>query len=184
DVIRLRLRRGGGVSEVRKKLRLLLAHIRYTGVQPDTYFVVGMDNDRALEHPSHQPLPHSDETPCRHCALMNALHSGMPDGWPIPGAIAVPVQMIESWLLLMHDRAPYPAESALPPFARKDQPAARQLLGPSPAPQLKDLVDLARGEQTPLEFALGCVLTLDAKALAARSPSFERFCDQILAWTT
>lgn len=182
EVVQVRLRRGGGIGEVRKKLRLLLALIRQVGVQPDMYFVVAMDNDRALEHPSHEPRPHSEDAPCRHCALIEAVYAGMPDGWPIPGAIAVPVQMIETWLLLMHDRARYPEESVVPPFGRSDQPIARRLLGANPPPQLKDLVDAERGRATRTEFSLNCVLRLDPEDLGDRSPSFRRFRDQVSEW--
>ena len=41
--------------------------------------------------------------------------------WPIPGAIAVPVEMLESWLLLISDGEKHQDEASLPPFARKDQ---------------------------------------------------------------
>ena len=182
DVVPMRLRRGGGIGEVRNKLRLLLGHIQHVGVQESTFFIVAMDNDRALEHPAHQPRPHGDGTPCRHCGLIAAIHTGMPDGWPIPGAVAVPVQMIEAWLLLMHDRGLYPEESRLPPFARRDQASAWRLMGPDPPPQLKDLVDAERGVATVLDFALQCVLAINPEDLAARSPSFGSFLEQLSGW--
>jgi hypothetical protein len=180
----MRLRRGGGVGEVRKKLPLLLSVIRRTGPLDDTAFVVAIDNDRALEHPSHAPQRHSRDEPCRDCALTDAICAGMPDGRPIPGAIALPVQMIESWLLLMHDAERYPAESRLPPCARRDGAAARELFGATPPPQLKDLVDFERGTSSKADFAVECVLRLDPASLAARSPSFARFREQVAAWAT
>jgi hypothetical protein len=182
DIDRMRLRRGGGIGEVRKKLPLLLAHINHVGLHEGAYFLVAMDNDRAREHPHHEARPHSSAEPCRHCALVDALHAGMPEGRPIPGAIAVPVQMIETWLLLMHDREKYPEESALPPFGRRDQPLARQVLGANPPPQLKDLLDAERGPATKEEFCVSCVLRLEPDDLSARSPSFRLFRDQVSAW--
>ena len=112
ELIPLRLRRGGGIGEVRKKLPLLLSLIRRTGRTEDTFFLIGMDNDRAAEHPSHERLGHTRGEACRHCAITHAIRTGLPDGRPIPGAIALPVQMIESWLLLMHDAVQYPQESS------------------------------------------------------------------------
>jgi hypothetical protein len=107
----------------------------------DTCFVIGIDNDRAVEHPTHERRAHSREEGCRHCGLTDAIYTGMPNGWPIPGAVAVPVQMIEAWLLLMHDVERYPQEATLPVCARRDQETARRLYGADPPPQLKDLVD-------------------------------------------
>ena len=104
DLIPFRLRRGGGIGEVRRKLPLLLAAIRRAGPVDDTYFVVSIDNDRAPEHSTHEPhAPRAHG--CRRCELDDAIHVAMPDGWPIPGAVAVPVQMIEAWLLLMYEPA-------------------------------------------------------------------------------
>jgi hypothetical protein len=185
DIAQMRLRRGGGIGEVRKKLPLLLAAIRRGGQPDDTCFVVAIDNDRALEHPSHGPQPYSREEPCRHCGLTNAIHAALPDGWPIPGAVAVPVQMVEAWLLLMHDGTKYPAESELPACGRRDQASARRLYGPDPPPQLKDLVEAewrASGAASREEFALSCILKLVPDDLAARSPSFRRFRDDVARW--
>jgi hypothetical protein len=179
ELIPLRLRRGGGIGEVRKKLPLLLSLIRRTGRTEDTFFLIGMDNDRAAEHPSHERLGHTRGEACRHCAITHAIRTGLPDGRPIPGAIALPVQMIESWLLLMHDAVQYPQESSLPACARSDQHAARALYGANPPPQIKDLVDASlrssSASRTKVDFALECVLRLDAEGLSARSPSFDRF---------
>jgi hypothetical protein len=179
EPIQVRLRRGGGIGEVRKKLPLLLSEIRRTGPTEDTFFLIGIDNDRAVEHPSHERLAHTSKEACRHCTLTRAIHSGLLDGWPIPGAIALPVQMIESWLLLMHDPDRYPQEWSLPACTWSHQEAARALYGADPPPQVKDLFEASLRasllSRTKAEFALECVLRLDAEGLAARSPSFDRF---------
>jgi hypothetical protein len=182
EPVPLRLRRGGGLGEVRKKLPLLLQIIRHTGPQEGMRFVVGIDNDRAVEHPTHEAKQHSRAESCRHCALTDAVHGEMPDGWPIPGAIAVPVQMIEAWLLLMYAPEKYRDEASLPTCAWRDRAAARTVYGGSPPPQLKDLFDAERGASTKANFALECVMKLDATDLAARSPSFARFRDAVAAW--
>jgi hypothetical protein len=147
-------------------------------------FVVAIDNDRAPPHAAHaETAPHARE--CRHCQIMDAIHEGMPDGWPILGAVAVPVEMIEAWLLLMVDPVRYARESDLPACARRDQAVARERHGASPPPQLKDLVDEEqRGlrSATKADFALACVLRLDPAALAERAPSFAHFRRQVSAW--
>jgi hypothetical protein len=95
------------------------------------------------------------------------------------------VQMLESWLLLMHDRDMYPDEATLPVCGRSAQPAARQIYGQNPSPQLKDLVDAHVRETHAAskgEFALTCILALDADDLAARAPSFGRFRADVSKW--
>jgi hypothetical protein len=182
EPVPLRLRRGGGLGEVRKKLPLLLKIIQRTGSQEGMRFVVGIDNDRAVEHPTHEAKPYSKSEPCRHCGLTDAIHAEMPDGWLIPGAIAVPVQMIEAWLLLMHAPEKYRDEASLPACPWRDRPAARSVYGDDPPPQLKDLFDAERGASSKADFALECVLKLDATDLAARSPSFARLRDAVTTW--
>jgi hypothetical protein len=180
----VRLRRRGGIGEVRKKLRLLLDMIRHTGPVDDTYFVVAIDNDRAPEHSKHEPAAPRARG-CRHCDLDDAVHAATPDGWPIPGAIAVPVQMIEAWLLLMYDPARYEREATLPQCGWRDQDVARRVYGADPPPQLKDLTEKERREAdiaTKSDFAAECVLRLDATDLAQRSPSFAHFQRQVSRW--
>jgi hypothetical protein len=185
DVLPRRLRRGGGVGEVRKKLPLLVSDIRRMGWADDTFFLVAVDNDRTEPtHATHlrEGRPHVGT--CRNCMIADAIAAGLPDGRPIPGAVAVPVEMIEAWLLVMHDRARYPDEAALPRCSRRDQPVARDLYGHDPPPQLKDLVEAERlasrlgGE----DFVLACVMRLDAADLAARSPSFAHLRSEVAAW--
>lgn len=181
-----KLRRGGGVGEVRKKLPLLLANIRRTGQLQNAAFVIVLDNDRSLTHPSHQrEAHHRKNAPCRQCELRHAVDTQLSDGWPIAGAIAVPVEMIEAWLLLLCDRKKYPLESDLPRCARKEKPAAVELYGSTPPPQLKDLVDIERtlAGKDRREFVLGCVLALDVEDLATRSPSFALFADYVRSWS-
>jgi hypothetical protein len=184
DPIPVRLRRGGGIGEVRKKLPLLLGMIRRTGPVDDTYFVVAIDNDRHPQHSAHVPTePHARG--CRHCDLMDAVHAATPDGWPIPGAIAVPVQMIEAWLLLMYDPKRYEREATLPQCGWQHQPIAQRVYGAAPPPQLKDLAEKEQREAdiaTKADFALTCVLRLDPADLAQRAPSFAHFQLQVSRW--
>jgi hypothetical protein len=97
----------------------------------------------------------------------------------------VPVQMIESWLLLLHDASRYPREIDLPACGRSDQETSKRLYGSQPSPQLKDLVDNERraaGVATKDEFALTCVMKLVPEDLAARSPGFDQFRVQVAEW--
>jgi hypothetical protein len=180
----VRLRRGGGIGEVRKKLTLFVSMIQRTGPVDDTYFVVAIDNDRAPQHSEHEAAA-PRAAGCRHCDLDDAIHAAMPDGWPIPGVIAVPVQMIEAWLLLMYGPERYQREAALPQCGWRDQDVARRVYGADPPPQLKNLTEMEQREAgiaTKSDFAAECVLRLDATDLAQRSPSFAHFQRQVSRW--
>ena len=187
-VIKARLRKGSGISSVRSSLRLLIQNVRRIGHVENTCFVIAIDNDRAPEHPEHNQIAgvsKSDQRkPCRFCEIENAIKEELGDDsskWPIDGAIAVPVQMLESWLLLICD----PTQS-LPPFAKKSPSAQRFYRSPNPPEQLKDLCRRARLEKeihSMAEFCLECsVNLLDPDELSSLSPSFKIFADQVHAW--
>jgi hypothetical protein len=181
DVVRTRLRRGGGIGEVRKKLALMFAAIRRLGAQDGLVFTVAVDNDRAVPHAAHGA---NRDLACRHCGVDEEIHRLLPDGRSIPGAIAVPVEMLEAWILLMHDPTTYAREYDLPRCARRYQPIAIRTYGAMPPPQLKDLLEseCVRIGRTRTELAEAAVLRLDAEDLAARSPSFALFRRQVIAW--
>ena len=62
------------------------------------------------------------------------------NSWPISGAIAVPVQMIESCFLLIFDSKKYENEKNLPIFAKQKSEIAKRYYAPNkPGKQLKDL---------------------------------------------
>jgi hypothetical protein len=187
--VRTRFRKGG-IGEAKRLLAPMLATIRRSGVQDHAVFVVAMDNDRAREHrapdqPDHVTGPHPESKPCRFCALSERVAELLPDGHPIPGAIAVPVQMIEAWLLMIHDANKYPDEAALPSCARRDKPAAQRHYGNDPPMQLKDLWDdeCRNAKMTAADLAADCISRLDHTSLAARSPSFRLFRNQVMAWS-
>lgn len=188
-----RLRKGGGIAEVRSKSRLLFQQIVHTGFVDETFFVVALDNDRSPVHPDHAVLSKLSERDqrkeCRFCAILATAETilGPRERWPIGGAIAVPVQMLESWLLLICDPARYERESDLPLFAEMTQPEAVRYYRPKQPPkQLKDLRDRekdARGIVTNPEFCAYCADRLDAMRLSDQSPSFALFKAQVDAWT-
>ncbi len=110
DLISRRLRKGGRISQVRKYMPILLRDIRYAGHVDNTFFVIALDNDRSPAHPNHEKLPGFHKLPkkeqrktCRFCEIERVVVQILGDDrekWPIRGATAVPVQMMESWLLM------------------------------------------------------------------------------------
>ncbi len=192
ELISRRLRRGGGLSELRSKSRILLGQIKHTGYVEETFFLIALDNDRSPVHPTHEQRSglskKEKQKVCRYCEIDALIQSilGERDEWPIPGAVAVPVEMLESWLLLICDGEKYQDEASLPPFARKDQKLARDFHArKNPPDQLKDLCDLEKQERGiggALEFVVYCAGRFDLDDLAARAPSFALFKRQVDSW--
>lgn len=195
-----RVRTGGGLSEVRKKLPIFLRGLQHSGHVDDVYFIVAMDNDRSRVHPEHQlrldqskasKLPRREQDKlCRYCELhqqvCNVLGGLECSDWVIPGVIAVPVEMLESWLLLISNPDCYQSEETLPLFSKKSAMLARHYFASSQPPnQLKDLVLEERdrlGLLSNQDYCLHCVEQLDPDALAQVSPSFAHFKQQVEAW--
>ncbi len=191
-----RLRRGGGVSQVRRYLPILLKDILHSGEVENTFFVIALDNDRSPAHPAHHPIPHIAKLPkterrkaCRFCELEKTAHDVLgPDrnAWPVKGAIAVPVQMLESWLLLISNPEEYGNEASLPLFALKSMPLAKTYYAPrEPENQLKDLAGIEKrksGLASMEDFCLHCIEQLSPDELASLSPSFSLFQNQVDAW--
>lgn len=187
-----KLRRGGGISEVRRKAKILLQQIKYTGQMEDAFFIIAMDNDRSPEHPSHQRLPglskKEQRYACRFCEIEKAVMEMLGKDrstWPIKGAIAVPVQMLESWLLLISNPTIYKNEASLPFFSRKTSPLAQEYYKNNVPDQLKDLRDNEKQRLkivTDEEFCLHCCLALVSEDLQSVSPSFSLFKNQIDTW--
>lgn len=185
-----RLRKGSGIKETRRMLRLILQDLRRSGRQENAYLVVTIDNDRAVTHPHHTTRYDlaTAEKPklCRVCELQQEIEAAWGtdrEQWPVKAAIAVPVEMLESWLLLICGHLP----ESLPIFARKAQPTAvRYYTTHQPPDQLKDLCQMEMmqaGIHTKAEFYLACVMNrLDPETLAAQSPSFAAFKGQVEQW--
>lgn len=188
-----KLRKGGGVGEVRSKTRILLQQIKYTGNMEDSYFVIAMDNDRSPAHPDHTRLPglskKEQKYGCRFCEIERIIMDILgkdKETWPIKGAIAVPVQMLESWLLLICNNELYKKEELLPIFSLKDSPLAQDYYSPKSVPdQLKDLRDKEKDRQkltTNEELCLHCCTHLVPNKLQDCSPSFSLFKQQVETW--
>lgn len=197
EIVPTRLRKGGGIGAVRQALSLFMAGIKNTGPVEATFFLISVDNDRRCLHPDHSQrenfnqLSKREQTdPCRYCEIEGRIQEKLGqdrDQWPIPGAIVIPVEMLESWLLLICNSEKYGSEAKLPIFSEKTKPSAETYYGgKNKVPdQLKDLVDAERNalEQSKQEFYQHCASMLEPDSLASISPSFAQFLDQIQGWS-
>lgn len=180
----------GGIKEVRRMSRITLQNIQRTGRVEDCYFVIVMDNDRSPEHPHHQRhtnLSGRDlAKQCRFCEIQQTIAAELGPNranWPIKGAWAVPVEMLESWLLLILH--PDWTQTNLPIFPEREKPLAQQYYGNHLTDQLKDLCEQEKTQQNITEtgnFCLFCAERLNSDLLAQQSPSFALFKQQIEDW--
>ena len=189
-----RIRKNGGINEVRKKLPAFLNDIKKSAGM-DAYFIIALDNDRAPEHlfDEDQKLIHNQisglskrdaSKQCRVCEIetrIQELWGYDLSKWPAKGAIAVPVQMLESWILIALD--PSCAED-LPIFAEKSQSSAKNFYNGSPPDQLKDLCDQYRYQKnmTKGEFVLDVAENMDLDKVDQASSSFSQFRNQVITW--
>lgn len=140
-----KLRPGSGWKSVLSNVRLLLRYFPRTTPRPDAAIIIAVDNDRAPGHPGAaapaNPLPkHDRQKGCRWVELATAINSvwGVNRAeWPLDIAIAMPVEMLESWVIVLLGAS----EEPLPLFSRAGDHAAWEYHGGEPPPQLKDLVD-------------------------------------------
>lgn len=196
EVIATKVRTGGGIVEVRKALPRFLSMIRNTGPVESTYFLISVDNDRRPQHPDHpqrcdfnQLSKDERNDSCRYCEIEGKIQDKLGKErsiWPIPGAIVIPAEMLESWLLLICDSEKYGTEAKLPVFSDKNKASAIKYYGgKNKVPdQLKDLVDSERQTlgQSKQEFYRHCASILDPDALAQVSLSFAQFLSQVISW--
>ena len=184
-----------GLAGVRKFLRPFIQKYQHVGGFDEAFFLVAVDNDRSPVHPDHESkndfarLPKADRSKsCRYCEINRGIEFVLGtdrSAWSIQGAIAVPVEMKESWQLLSCDAAKYEAEHSLPIFSEKRYTSAKHYYGAkNTKPQLKDLVFRERTKLglTLSEFSEYCAERLDLDDLSARSPSFARFVEQVADW--
>jgi hypothetical protein len=149
------------------------------------FVIVGVDNDGNVDldltgnnedpnHPRHDNHKGTVLVTCRHCKIMQAIAQVRPQlnwipkkpgaTWPI--LVAVPVEMIETWLLILRD--------ANPGFQRKPRSAQKQLLYGRPVATKSDVLTVA------LPLVHGMTATAISH-LASVSPSFQDFSNQIIA---
>ena len=192
----MRNRKGDGSSAVQTQIKYALRQARGAAAgAEEVCFIAAIDNDRTphLENAAtlqRARLSHSEQTrparlPWMHAVVHEVLgHDSA--AWPLRVAIAVPVEMVESWIVEALG-AELPGGPA-PHFSRQDQQRARNYYAPADAPpQWKDLERSARAaceRETDEDFYehAATVIAQDAEALAARAESFRLFREQLAAW--
>lgn len=191
DNTRGKMRKSGGIGAARQMLSIVLDDIKRTGYVENTYLVVAIDNDRAPTHPDHKQLSGlgkaDQRKTCRVCNLQEILESKLgvdTSAWPIKVAIAVPVEMLESWLLIIRGADP----SKLPLFGSKSKSSAKKYYAQKKIPdQLKELCEIEIQNSScdyMADFCLECATELlDPDDLAKKSPSFTHFKDQVERWS-
>ena len=99
--------------------------------------------------------------------------------WPVKVVVAMPVEMIESWVLLLCN----PHRPALPLFAEASQASTRAYYGAQPPPQLKELCNteaMALGKSLTEYFWHAAEQNLDAATSV--SESFKMFIAELRQW--
>lgn len=185
-------RKGDGVEAVKVQLKYALRQARAAarGAEP-VCFLAAIDNDRS-PHPENDPLDRARLVSQEQkrasrmewmLATVEAVLGQNRNVWPLQVALAVPVEMIEAWIVRAR-RAAEPQPT--PHFSNADSDRARRYYAPSaPPPQWKDLAaedEKQCGNTDRLAFYEQVVRELDADALAARSLSFRMFREWLDAW--
>ena len=183
-----RLREGANRKTAMASARLLMSEVKRWKEQQDVAVIIAVDNDRSPDHPgattnSSRPLPRHDlKKPPRYPALVKIVEDALGSDhslWPVDVALAVPVEMIENWALLLMN----PTRPQLPLFAEASQPIAREYYGSTPPPQLKDLRDAeAKAQGLSLDEFFRQAAKQDLDAAASVSPSFALFLTDLRGW--
>jgi len=183
----LRLRHGSNWKSAMANAKLLLGRYKHIRGQQDICAIIAIDNDRAPAHPGAKPpsrtLPKSDlKKQPRHPALVQMVEGFLGADrtkWPIDVALAVPVEMIESWVLLLWN----PDRPDLPLFSEASQPSAREYHGGHARPQLKDL---CKAEAETKNLTLDTFFTestdKDLANATAASASLNMFIEELRQW--
>ncbi len=177
-----------GIAMARSMLRHMLAGIRNSNAGPGIFWIAALDNDRAPQHPDGaRPLGRlsnfDQRKPSRYEEIQAEITA---HGVPCQGAIAVPVEMLESWVL----QALSPDTLLdLPIFDKQGKALAIEYYRLNhrsrPPPQLKDLAHAAMkvsGCAHRYEFLIEVAGQLDADKLAQQSRSFAQFREDLLRW--
>lgn len=190
----LRVRKRSGVDAVRRFLRDQFRVARSRAMAGESvYFIASMDNDRAPHPENEQRLSRvalceeEMQRPSRLDWITQTATSMLgenPAAWAVKTAFAVPVEMIESWIIQIHE--PALDEKALPHFSKADTERARLYYKrPDPPEQCKDRVKRLHeqsGHTRKDDFYLATVLALEAENLAKRCHSFAVFKKGLDSW--
>jgi hypothetical protein len=183
----LRLRHGANWKTAMAGGRLLLNRVKHWKESQDVAVILAVDNDRAPGHPGSLPYPrplvgHDLKKQPRYPAVVKMIADALGtdrETWPVDVAVAMPVEMIESWVLLLSN----PQRPALPFFAEAIQPSARAYYGATPPPQLKDLCKAeAAAIGKHLDEYFWHSAEQDWEAAAGVSRSFGMFLEDLKQW--
>lgn len=155
---------GGGWSTALKLAPIVSREAFNAGLVGAVFCI---DNDGAVPHDNHAP---QDETDCRLCALERAARCDEVRRWPRPAlkplafVFAVPVQVMETWLLVGRGTPP---------------PGNQDLVGRTPN-ERRQLKQQLYGTQAPderlmLNVAIPIVERMNLDDVARRSGSFRAF---------
>ena len=157
----------------------------------DVSFIVGIDNDRSPSEENagidRSKLNEEERNRTSRLAWMSAIFEDVlganRNAWPLPVAMAVPVEMIESWLVrALRNQELQPARY----FSRADSLRAREFYRPlNPPPQWKDLAEEEHANTqigTKPEFYLHVLTSCPLESLAERSLSFRMFKQWLDTW--
>lgn len=182
----LRLRHGSNWKTAMAGARLLMNRIKHWQGSQAVSVIIAVDNDRAPQHPAspiyERILSRVDQNKApRFNALKQMVEEALgPDRtqWPVNVALAIPVEMIESWVLTLLD----PHRGALPVFAEAKQRTARDYHGGHAPPQLKDLCQEAKGPEESLYDLFWRATEQDLEVASAASRSLQMFVDELKQW--
>lgn len=181
-----RLRNGSNWKTAIAGARLLLERFSRWKTPQQIALLIAIDNDRAPGHPGGRTYPrpfpaHHRQKEPRYAKLQTLVNGKLgsdPATRNVQAVIAMPVEMVESWLLLLLE--PSRTEESLPPFAEADSAIAREYYGKEPPAQLKNLREAVRQQRGVDDDALffDAADTGDLQRLAAASRSFAVFREQ------
>lgn len=182
-----RVRHGSNWKTAMSAARMLINRFKHWQSKQEIAVIIAVDNDRAPSHPGGRsyprPLPKADlNKEARYPKLAAMLESSLGTNrtaWPVQVALAVPVEMIESWVLTLLN----PARDELPPFSEASRRLAHLYYGTTPPPQLKDLRDeAAKASGQTLDELFWQAAEQDLVAAGHASASLRLFLDDLKAW--
>ena len=170
-----RVRRNQGYRDVCVAAKLVLQTVQRSASDGNTHFLISVDNDRAPhrweDEQSRRNLSSSDRRKeDRYQRFEREMHRVLGEdrsAWIAKGALAIPIEMLETWLLQANCRDEV---DELPRFSRSSDSSAREFYRPHrPPPQLKDRVKQLMAERnfsSRPDFFLYCAHELDSEQLA------------------
>lgn len=185
--VMVKTQRNAPWKEVLNLAQKTIKRLQHWEGQQHMALIIAVDNDRAPGHPGAKPpartLPPQDQKKAaRYSALKQLLETQLGSDrktWPMDIALAVPVEMIESWVLILLD----PSRGELPIFAEADQASAITYYNGHPPKQLKDLCqEEAEAANVSRDQLFDRAAERDLTAAEAASASLKMFVDDLRAW--